>query len=375
MSGLELTISFLITVGITVNFVTLIFLFQRKNYDVNGSLLRAIFLVLLSFLIVSYGVFHKVGWLNFLAILFNGMIYLLGPFIYLYFKSLTKKTKRFPFREWKHFVVFTLYTVIVTVPLILNLFLKNNTFPYVHWLVGNTAFFELIEVGINLLYAILSLKYFYDMKDGLKDLFSLLEFKNILWIESLIYGLVICALTQLTITIVQNQFGVIEILDLIQISIYVSFICYLGFYGLQQQRIRFEMNVGSFSSASNTKRKYLDTVQIQDLQYKIDKLFLEGKPFLDENLTLSKLASMVETTDKKLSYYLNAHLETNFYDFVNGFRISFFLDRIREEQHAHFSILGLAYESGFKSKSSFNRIFKKQTGLSPTDYIKENIKY
>lgn len=97
---------------------------------------------------------------------------------------------------------------------------------------------------------------------------------------------------------------------------------------------------------------------------KVDKMYL------DENLTLNKLASKLSITDKHLSAFLNQHLNITFYDYVNSHRVTSVIDKLKSQEYKNITLLGIAYESGFKSKTSFNRVFKKETGLSPSTYIK-----
>ncbi|MEM6803057.1 MAG: helix-turn-helix domain-containing protein, partial [Bacteroidota bacterium] len=79
----------------------------------------------------------------------------------------------------------------------------------------------------------------------------------------------------------------------------------------------------------------------------------------------------LDTTDKKLSYLLNQQLATNFYEYINKHRIAHFKQALSDKKNSNYSLLGLAYDAGFKSKSSFYRIFKKETGMSPSAYLKK----
>jgi AraC-like DNA-binding protein len=62
---------------------------------------------------------------------------------------------------------------------------------------------------------------------------------------------------------------------------------------------------------------------------------------------------------------------TNFYEYINGFRVATFKQKVQNGDAQQFTLLALAYESGFNSKASFNRIFKKQTGLTPSQFKKQ----
>jgi AraC-like DNA-binding protein len=92
------------------------------------------------------------------------------------------------------------------------------------------------------------------------------------------------------------------------------------------------------------------------------------KPYLNPELDLSMLSKQVNINSKVTSYILNHELKTNFYEFVNKYRVEEFKNRVRQKDSEKFSLLGLAYECGFNSKSTFNLVFKKFTGQTPKKY-------
>lgn len=94
--------------------------------------------------------------------------------------------------------------------------------------------------------------------------------------------------------------------------------------------------------------------------------------YLQPDLSLRELAEKIELHPNKLSWLLNEKLDTNFYEFINGHRLKHFQNKAIDKSNHHLSILGLAYESGFHSKSVFNDYFKKTTGLTPKAWIKQN---
>ena len=95
------------------------------------------------------------------------------------------------------------------------------------------------------------------------------------------------------------------------------------------------------------------------------------KPFLDENVSLKSLAELLAVSDKKLSAILNQHMEISFYDYINGYKVEDVIMKMKEPSYNKYTLLAIAFESGFNSKTSFNRIFKKVTGLSPSAYKKQ----
>ncbi|TAL60301.1 MAG: AraC family transcriptional regulator, partial [Bacteroidetes bacterium] len=99
------------------------------------------------------------------------------------------------------------------------------------------------------------------------------------------------------------------------------------------------------------------------------KSYMElSRPYLNPDLTLPQLAVEIGISTHLLSQVINEHFKLNFFDFVNQYRVEVFKERIVNPKYGNFSILGIAFECGFNSKSAFNRIFKKYTGLTPSHY-------
>ncbi len=97
-------------------------------------------------------------------------------------------------------------------------------------------------------------------------------------------------------------------------------------------------------------------------------------PFLDASLKISDLAAQLDIPSHHLSQVLNDGMGTSYYDFVNSFRVETAKRRLRDENFQHYSILAIGLECGFANKTTFNRTFKKMTGMTPSEFAKgENI--
>jgi AraC-like DNA-binding protein len=96
----------------------------------------------------------------------------------------------------------------------------------------------------------------------------------------------------------------------------------------------------------------------------------EKKPYLDAELTLSVLAKNLNMSRSQLSQLINDGMGENFYDFVNKYRVEEVKRLMTDPAVKNFNLFGIALEAGFKSKSTFNLIFKRFTGLTPTEYRK-----
>lgn len=96
---------------------------------------------------------------------------------------------------------------------------------------------------------------------------------------------------------------------------------------------------------------------------------MEGKAYYrDPDLTLNDLAVALDVSPHNLSEVINTRLERNFFDFVNGYRIEQVKKDILDPSKQHLKMLAVAFENGFRSKSSFNLIFKKHVGMTPSEF-------
>jgi len=99
------------------------------------------------------------------------------------------------------------------------------------------------------------------------------------------------------------------------------------------------------------------------------KKTLEANSFYkDPELTLNVLAEKLELTTHELSRIINTALKKNFHEFISEYRVADVVQKMQDPAYDHITLLGIAYDSGFNSKSTFNRIFKENTGLSPAEY-------
>jgi AraC-like DNA-binding protein len=112
-----------------------------------------------------------------------------------------------------------------------------------------------------------------------------------------------------------------------------------------------------------------DTVELW--KQKIEAAMHQEKLYLNSELTLSQLSEQLGTHNSLISYVINTGFEKNFNDFVNEFRINLFKTKVNDPKLAHFTLLALAFECGFNSKSTFNRAFKKVTGLMPSALVEK----
>lgn len=112
---------------------------------------------------------------------------------------------------------------------------------------------------------------------------------------------------------------------------------------------------------------------IEQWKEKIENLLVTGKMYENPELSIADLSQQLDTHTKKISQVINQGFNMNFNDFVNHYRVRAVIKKIEEGEHTLQTLLGIAFECGFNSKSTFNRAFKRHTSLSPNDYIQKNV--
>ncbi len=206
-------------------------------------------------------------------------------------------------------------------------------------------------------------------KRNIKDQFSDLEEVSLGWLQLLVYGLGVIW----SIVIFTNK-------DPYIFTAVTVFVILIGFFGVQQRTIFVSQEPASTKPEAKTfavvdeKKKYarsgLKNEVADDIYQKLMHLFIHEEYYKRNELSLRELALELDTHPNYLSQIINEREEKNFYDFVNAFRLEAFKRSVEDQKNKQFTLLALAYDCGFNSKSSFNRYFKKHTGQTPSEFAR-----
>ena len=140
-----------------------------------------------------------------------------------------------------------------------------------------------------------------------------------------------------------------------------AYIYWVGFECLTQSKFLF--NTFSLKNENpNESRKW------SPLGIQLERYMSTEEVFTDKNLKIAHLARMVNTTDKELSLYIHESFGVSFSEYVNHFRVGKVKRLLDSGAEKKYTLLAIAEKAGFNSKSSFNSVFKKATGLTPTQY-------
>lgn len=120
-------------------------------------------------------------------------------------------------------------------------------------------------------------------------------------------------------------------------------------------------------------RNLLSAQQVELYTKRLSNTLISDEPFLDPDLSLKGLADQLDMHPNKLSWLINDRLDQNFNEYINGFRLEAFKEKALLPTNAHLTLLAIAYESGFNSKTVFNTFFKKKMGMTPRAWVKSQL--
>jgi AraC-like DNA-binding protein len=191
------------------------------------------------------------------------------------------------------------------------------------------------------------------------------------WLRNFLLGLSVALLLSLN----ETTAAIPAIIPLTHFG-YLFLVFYLAYFSIRQQEIYpYRSNdvaeiheIFIESSSRQPQQKRFSDEDLATWKHKLLQLMKTEKVFLDPNLGLPQLASQLKLSTHDLSYLINEGFKENFFQFINRFRIEEAKVLLVSDRHKHLNILGIAYESGFRSKSTFNATFKKLTGISPSEY-------
>ena len=150
----------------------------------------------------------------------------------------------------------------------------------------------------------------------------------------------------------------------------ISILIYWIGYGMLMQRELF-MNESIPEMEEVSEKTTTLSEKTEDYYHNLLKAIEEKELFRDPNLNMALLAKEVGLSKGYLSQIINQKEEKNFFNLINSYRIEDVKQKMKDPNFSHYSILGIALEAGFKSKSTFNSVFKKMTGMTPTQFKKQ----
>lgn len=347
------------TLAFLTAILLIIFSFVAASQRKLSSVLLAGFLLSNSFYIIDY-LINPIGrsfgisieWFEGIGLSFG---YLFGPFLFLYVTATTKRNYKFSKIQLWHCFLFGISILVVIVDI------------DIPW----QAVYGILNFQV-LLYLIFSISLIRSYRITFKDHFSSIERINLNWLLFVLVGFFLGWFIDL-INVTGHALKLFPLNDgLNTLSIFMNFVfSILLFYkALKQPQVL--LDASEQPPIKKYKNSKLKIEEKDELLKIIEDHFKSEKPFLNPSLTISNVSKSINVPSKHISQVINESLNKNFYDFTNSYRINEAIIHLCENKDSAKTILEILYQSGFNSKSAFNAVFKKQTGMTPTEFRQEN---
>lgn len=304
---------------------------------------------------------------------FQFITFTYGPLMYLYIRFMTDPRRTFNWLELLHFIPFLAFFILSVTyrshPIVKdlrNFFEDDNMFPL--RIIYGISFFLSITV-----YSILA---FIEISRHQRNLKNLISYTS---------GLVTLNwLKIISISFYVAYFILFILGGLNMIGNYIPFDPYFiifafitifsfaySFYGIKQPVIFGSVVLITAEEKKDTEKYSRSGLKEKQAEEYLAKLvaYVEGsKPFLNRDLSIQDLAGLTGIPRHHITQVLNEKHGKNFFTFINEYRVKEVIERFRDEKNNNYTILSIAFDSGFNSKTTFNSIFKAQTGQTPSEF-------
>ncbi|RUT71041.1 AraC family transcriptional regulator [Flavobacterium cupreum] len=363
--------NFPIIMGITSGAAFLLgFLLIAHSGKVNVTANRylGLFVITLGLAMIEVPLFYQKIHLKYPALFeMIGLVrFLTAPFLYISILCFTSFEKKIKKKYVWHFLPFLIFCVFR-----FPFFITGKNFEFSDE-TAKVVFF-ILKIALPLQTIIYWCLSFTRLQHHLKNIHrftSSTEGINLSWLKSFL-------LVLLFILIAWFNLVFFNLDDLIQFTPFIDLfsVFFLAYFSLQQKEV-FDFSKSELNDLSGIKTdkkepsKRVSEERLNELNQKLQLLIEEEKLYLDNDLSLPKLAGNLNASCNETSFVINELYGDNFYNFINKYRIEKAKSLLLSEKYNQLNILGIAYESGFNSKTTFNTTFKKNTGFSPTEFVK-----
>jgi len=290
-------------------------------------------------------------------------VFLAGPLLFLYIRELISREKRFEKKDFLHFIPFAV-CLIYLLPYyfqsrtekIKTLSLEYIQESFGQWYYIRSALFITQALVYLILIVLIIIRYSRKAKerDSARDRAVLFEVRFFVIATAVLWCAVVLRYA-------------LETMPNLLVPLGASLLIYaMGYLKMRRPELqtsrRDELSVKKYEKSRLTperSERYLD---------KLLNFMKQEKPFTDGDLTIQKLAEKLSVPTHHLSQTINERLGQTFSDFINSYRVEEAKRKLLDPALKHLSILGIAEEVGFNSKSSFNSVFKKHTNMTPSEF-------
>jgi AraC-like DNA-binding protein len=314
--------------------------------------------------------------------------FLTGPFLYLYLRSFKKEVT---FRKaWPHFLPFVVFFAVAyfNMKYFAEKYPDTEVVPAEALQFPITVFANYAKFAHSLIYYFFAYRTLKSYQRSIQHLFSDISRIDLKWASLLVHGflVLVCAGILMFSLMLRfpEHFNMILLANLAIATPYIYIITYKGVMqptiwqvqpGVKKEMVQEEIEVAEeieLQKADIEKPKYqktgLPSEKVEEIVAKLVSEMETGNIYREPELTLQQLADKLQYPSYQVSQAINDGLKKNFYDLVNGYRVEEAKRLLLDPKSKNYTILSVGLDAGFNSKTTFNTVFKKFTGMTPSDY-------
>lgn len=307
---------------------------------------------------------------------------LFGPLIYFYFRSLTNHEFQFQKKDWWHFLpgalIYLIYLGTFVGDVVIAHWIMDNPMPkhfgtqglLSHWRQGPFDEFSQILGNISMLvYMIFTIRTFGQYRKYINNNFAETEGIQFNWLRTVLWAFII-------------GLGINALFDISQLFVPLNYAqnwnsflvtaVMIYFISIPGHNASHQIPNLSFTPENEQEEEEVAAPallpELSQWKQKVEQIMQSEQLYLNPNITLSGLAKRLKTNPSILSKVINSGFNQNFNDFINAQRVQDVQAKIQQKGYDHYTLMSIAFDSGFNSKSTFNRAFKKFAGMSPREF-------
>lgn len=299
-------------------------------------------------------------------------LFMIGPVLYFYCKSLFNENFVLKKKDWLHFlpaIAYGLYSLIV---FITDKWVLDSFYFYADGRDMDLDFwYQFTGLLSMLFYLVLSLDQYRKYRKITEQEVSFADDIAFTWMEHFMVAFGVILLLRVLFFILNPEWGEFgsKYWYYLCFSVLSFYIAVTGYSHTVKASLKFNLGTIDLRSQSG-EGEDASALDKNEWGAKINSLFENEGLYKDAGLTLTDVANRLQTNRNIVSGVINQEFRMNFNDFVNKKRVEAVIKRLERLEHKKSTLLGIALDCGFNSKTTFNRAFKKQIGLTPKQFIK-----
>ena len=302
---------------------------------------------------------------------------LLGPFIYFYIRALLDPLRPWQKRDGLHLVPGGIYLLGALLVWITDTWFRDWFYFYADGRDGDLSpWYQVVGLSSIVLYTLVSIGFYRRYRWQIANEVSYSDAITFVWVRR--YLLLLLAVVGLRVAFLVafpefgsfgQKFWYYFLSGLISCTVGLA-----GYTEAVRREVSRHLTLPPLQAAAPEPaagESYADISREELLAWKprLLKLMQDGKPYRDPELSLSQLAELLGLSRRQTSALINREFERNFNDFINGYRLQSVREALLRGEHHRHTLLAIALDAGFNSKSTFNRVFKREIGQTPRQFL------